>query len=144
MKISNDRLNHSLAVARKMKEIVELNKNKYSVTAEEAFLLGFVHDIGYEFCEVQEEHSSAGGVVLKAQGFKLWKEVFYHGINQEEYESIELQLLNYVDMTTSPQGQYVTVENRLLDIGQRYGFSSEQYIEADKMSKKILGFNFDL
>lgn len=46
--INNDRLNHSLAVARK---VVEIGK-KYNLNDNELkdlFVLGFNHDIGYEY-----------------------------------------------------------------------------------------------
>lgn len=46
--INNDRLNHSIAVARKMVEI----RKKYNLNDNELkdlFVLGFNHDIGYEF-----------------------------------------------------------------------------------------------
>ena len=46
--MDEDRLNHSIAVARKM---IEIGK-EYNLSEEELqdlFLLGFNHDIGYEF-----------------------------------------------------------------------------------------------
>ena len=54
--MTNDRLKHSLSVAKKMKEIVEGKTKMYSFNPDEAFILGMLHDIGYEFCETQEEH----------------------------------------------------------------------------------------
>lgn len=140
MKISNDRLSHSLAVARRMKEIVELNKEKFNISNDDAFILGFLHDVGYEFCDKQEDHESTGGVLLKSQGYKFWTEVYYHGKNQNEYNSMELDLLNYVDMTTSIKGEFISIEERILDIGERYGLESVQYTDAVVMREKILIF----
>lgn len=134
MEITFDRLKHSLAVAKKMKRIAESSPEKYSATPDELFLLGILHDIGYEFCENQEEHNTAGAILLKSEGYKYWQEVYYHGIPQTSYNTPELCLLNYVDMTIGPDGAEMTIEERLSDIAYRYGSDSAQYTEALKLS----------
>ncbi len=63
--MTTNRMQHSLAVARKMKKTVEDAGNRYPCTSEEAFLLGYLHDIGYEFADTQKEHAHAGGLLLK-------------------------------------------------------------------------------
>ena len=133
MTISIDRMKHSLAVARKMKELTLSCPVKYPVDPEEAFVLGFLHDIGYEFSEEQRNHASTGGIILKAQNYKYWKEVFYHGIPQEEYNSPMLRLLNYADMITGPSGEYMTIQERIDDIADRYGKGSWQEEAAAKL-----------
>ncbi|WP_339009092.1 hypothetical protein LC567_10345 [Fusobacterium animalis] len=133
MNISLERMKHSLAVARKMKILVELEPIKYGINPEEAFLLGFIHDIGYEFCNTQYEHAKIGGNILHSQGYKHWKEVYYHGIIQYEYNSSLLQLLNFVDMTTGPNGEDMTMEERIDDIIKRYGKESPQAKEAKEL-----------
>ncbi len=137
MNISIERMKHSLEVARKMKIFVELNPIEYGINPEEAFLLGFIHDIGYEFCNTQEEHAKIGGNILKTQGYKYWKEVYYHGIIQYEYNSSLLQLLNFVDMTTGPNGEDMTMEERIDDIVRRYGKESPQAKEAKELANYI-------
>ena len=52
--------------------------------------------------------------------------MYYHGIPQEDYDSAELRLLNYMDITTDPSGDVVTIEERIEDIKQRYGENSFQ------------------
>lgn len=133
MEITKDRLNHCLAVARKMRELVSAFPTKYSANPNDAFILGFVHDIGYEFCTIQSEHAHIGGLQLKEQGFKYWKEVYYHGIPQEQYTSDMLSLLNYADMTTGPMGDYMTIQERISDIADRYGTDSRSYKDAIKL-----------
>lgn len=135
MTITTNRMKHSLAVAAKMKELATTKPEKYLVNPEDAFILGIVHDIGYEFSKEQREHANIGGLVLKAQNYKYWQEVFYHGILQEEYDSPMLNLLNYVDMITGPTGEYVTIEERIYDIGKRYGKGSLQEKEAIELAK---------
>lgn len=137
MEITIDRMKHSLAVAKKMKETVLTDSDKYGCTPDEAFVLGMLHDIGYEFSSKQQEHANKGGLVLKEQGYKYWKEVYYHGIPQEEYDSPVLRLLNYVDMITGPSGEYMTIQKRIEDIAERYGKGSWQEQEALELSHKI-------
>ena len=101
MTITTNRVKHSLAVAVKMRELALTDYKKYPVNPDDAFILGMLHDVGYAFSENQETHANKGGIVLKAQNYKYWQEVYYHGIPQEEYDSPMLQLLNYVDMITN-------------------------------------------
>lgn len=133
--MTNDRLKHSLSVAKKMKEIVKGKKQIYKFSPDEAFILGMLHDIGYEFCITQEEHAHIGGEVLKNQGYKFWKEIYFHGVPQEEYSSAELWLLNYVDMITHPNGEYISIHERIEDIEKRYGKDSLQVEEARELAK---------
>lgn len=50
-----DRLNHSLAVANKMVEIgKDLNLKESDL--KDLFVLGYNHDIGYEFCNDNIKH----------------------------------------------------------------------------------------
>ena len=137
MEITFDRLKHSLGVAKKMKRIALSSPEKYSATPDELFLLGMLHDIGYEFCEKQEEHNTVGATLLKTEGYKYWQEVYYHGIPQTIYNTPELCLLNFADMTVGPDGVEITIEERLSDIAFRYGLESVQYTEALKLSKLI-------
>ena len=81
--MDENRLKHSIAVARKM---VEIGKN-YNLTdkqLKELFILGYNHDIGYEFGN-NENHRIIGGNILKKSNYKYWKEVFYHGEIDCEY-----------------------------------------------------------
>ena len=135
--ITIDRMKHSLAVATKMKELVSNNPEKYMCSPEDAFVLGIIHDIGYEFLDEKRFHANKGGLVLKEQGYRHWKEVYYHGIPQDEYDSPLLRLLNYVDMITGPTGEHMTIEQRIEDIAKRYGKGSWQDLEARKLAEKI-------
>lgn len=124
--MDNDRLIHSLAVARKMVEIA----TSYNLTDEEinnCFIIGFNHDIGYEFTNNGINHNIIGGEILRQSGFKFWKEVYYHGIITKEYSSIYLDILNQADMQVDKYGNYVGYEERLKDIENRYGSDSKVY-----------------
>lgn len=134
MDITLDRLKHSLSVANKMQELA---KDKAEVDSNDAFILGLLHDIGYQFTENTGEHAKVGGEVLRNQGYKYWKEVYYHGIPQEDFDSSMLQLLNYADMTIGPTGNELTIEERILDISDRYGKGSIQEETAIALAKQL-------
>lgn len=137
MNITIDRLNHSITVANRMKEIVSQNSDKFYCSANEAFIIGYLHDIGYKFVDNLLDHAHKGGEVLKEQGYKYWKEIYYHGLVQNEYHSNELDLLNFIDITTGPQGQILTVQERIEDICQRYGKKSLQTQMVIEMSEYL-------
>jgi hypothetical protein len=137
MEMTEARLRHSLAVGAKMRSAVVQNGGKYSCTPDEAFLLGMLHDIGYAFCGKQSKHAQEGGEMLRTQGYKYWREVFYHGIAQHDYASPELNLLNYVDMITGPNGEAMTIQKRIADISKRYGAESFQEKEAKELAQML-------
>ena len=73
--IDEDRLKHSIAVARKMVEIGQ-NYNLNNQQLQELFVLGYNHDIGYEYGN-NENHRVIGGNILKHNNYKYWKEIYY-------------------------------------------------------------------
>lgn len=137
MKITENRLKHSHAVAVKMKEFATEKTVLFPVSPYEAFILGMLHDIGYEFVNEQQEHANAGGNILKEQGYKYWQEIYYHGIPQTDYDSVMLRLLNYVDMITGPNGTYMSIDDRIKDIAERYGDDSWQVKEAIELAAQM-------
>ena len=127
-----DRLNHSLAVANKMVEIGE-NLNLKESDLQDLFILGYNHDIGYDFCSDKKEHNIVGGEILKNNGYKYWKEVYYHGRLTREYSSQYLDILNCADMQIDKYGNDVGFEKRLEDIKSRYGEESEVYLKCAQL-----------
>ena len=126
--MDKDRLNHSLAVANKMIEIGKSLNLKES-ELQDLFVLGYNHDIGYDFCSNKLEHNIVGGEILKNNGYKYWKEVYYHGNPNSEYQSLFLKILNMADMQIDKYGIDVGFEKRLEDIKNRYGsYIMESYI----------------
>ena len=135
--MDKDRLNHSLAVANKMVEIgKDLNLKESDL--QDLFVLGYNHDIGYEFCTDNLKHNIIGGELLKNNGYKYWKEVYYHGNPDAEYKSLFLKILNMADMKIDKYGNDVGYEKRLEDIKARYGEDSIQYINANKVINSII------
>jgi len=132
-----DRLNHSLAVANKMIEIGKDFKLQES-DLKELFVLGYNHDIGYKFSTNNIEHNIIGGEILKSNGYKHWKEVYYHGNPNSEYQSLFLKILNMADMQIDKYGNDVGYEKRLEDIKNRYGENSIQYINANTVINSLI------
>lgn len=133
--IDEDRLKHSIAVARKM---VEIGK-KFNLNEEqlhELFILGYNHDIGYEYGD-NENHRIIGGNILKESNYKYWKEIYYHGEINCEYSSLYLDILNKADMQISRYGNDVGYDNRLEDIKTRYGEDSNIYKKAKILISNI-------
>lgn len=61
-----------------------------------------------------------GGGILKSQGYKYWKEVYYHGVANCEYQSKFLDLLNWADMRIDSAGKEVSLDGRLEELSVRY------------------------
>ena len=133
-----DRLNHSIAVANKMIEIGKSFKLEEN-DLRELFVLGYNHDIGYEFCTDNLKHNIIGGGILKNNGYKYWKEVYYHGNPDAEYKSLFLKILNMADMKIDKYGNDVGYEKRLEDIKSRYGKNSKPYICSSKIINSLKG-----
>jgi len=132
-----DRIKHSLSVANKMIEIGK-QKGLNDIQLQELFVLGYNHDIGYEFCTDNLKHNIIGGGILKNNGYKYWQEVYCHGNPDAEYKSLFLKILNMADMKIDKYGNDVGYEKRLEDIKARYGEDSIQYINANKVINSII------
>ena len=131
-----DRLKHSIAVGRKMMEIGK-EKDLTELELKELFLLGYNHDIGYEFSDKGINHNIIAGELLKENGFKYWKEVYYHGEIDLNYKSMYLDILNQADMQIDKYGNDVGYEKRLEDIKQRYGEEAVVYKKAYELVKRL-------
>ena len=134
--MDEDRIKHSLAVASKMVEIAKKN-NLNEEDIKNCFVIGFNHDIGYEFCIDKMEHNKIGGEILKASGFKNWKEIYYHGEIDVEYETKKIKILNQADMQIDKYGNNVGYGRRLEDIKIRYGENSIVYNKCCKLVEKV-------
>lgn len=139
--MDEDRIKHSFAVARKMKQIaIDLGLNDEEIN--DCFVIGFIHDIGYEFVTNKMEHNKIGGEILKRNNFKYWKEIYYHGETEIEYESLYLDILNQADMQIDKYGNDVGYDKRLEDIKSRYGETSIVYEKCVQLIKKIDTFSY--
>ena len=132
--MDNDRILHSINVAKKMVSIGE-SKQLSKEELDDLFLLGLVHDIGYQYDK--NNHAIAGANILKNNGYKYYKEVYYHGMVNSEYNSLYLDILNYADMNVDKYGNDVGFDKRLEDIKSRYGEESKVYINCANLINEL-------
>ncbi len=144
--ISESRWQHILGVARKAKILADKLKPNNVQYAEDMFLLGIMHDLGYEFMESNASHAAIGGEILKRSGYQYWQEVTQHGDETVDDMTDELFILNCADMSTGPNGEDFTFDERLKEIAQRFGKDADAYkkcvvevekLRADKRYEKI-------
>jgi len=126
-----------LGVARKCKEYALRFKPNDGKFAEDMFLLGMLHDMGYEFNQSNASHAMVGGEILKRNHYQYWQEVALHGDETVGEMSDELFILNSADMSTGPNGEDFTFDERLKEIALRFGKESNAYkkcvIEVEKL-----------
>lgn len=142
--ITEDRIKHMLSVARKC---YSLAKEEYHLSEEGArvyFVMGLLHDIGYEFCEENSKHSEVGYDMLKILSvypyafINMINAIKNHGDpNNVDTDTFLNEILNKADLLVDAKGNNVTIEERLLDIGNRYGYDSKNYLDARKMAEIV-------
>ena len=134
--ITDNRMKHILEVARKC---YWLAKYKYDLTEEEArkaFVIGFNHDIGYEFSNNNKEHPDVGYKMLKDSFSIECIEIREHGKVKAE-QGLFQKIINEADLTVDGAGIDVTVQERLHDIENRYSEESPEYMTALELAKKL-------
>lgn len=131
--ITEDRLHHIIGVARKAYKVAKkLGANEDF--AREMFTLGWNHDIGYEFDP--STHESVGYVMLKNWTYSEYIKTHGKVSDNITYDLIWF-IINYADMTTSPTGTDVTLDERLVEIAGRYGTEHIWYIESKAICDKL-------
>ena len=144
--ITQNRWQHILGVARKCKEYATKFRPDDSKFAEDMFVLGMLHDMGYEFNQNNASHAAVGGEILKRNNYRYWQEVALHGDETVENMTDELFILNSADMSTGPNGEDFTFDERLKEIASRFGKDTNAYkkcvievakLKADKRYEKV-------
>ena len=99
-------------------------------------MIGYLHDIGYSFSRENKEHPIIGYNLLKLCGDisdDILNAIKDHGDPNKEQTKF-LLIINQADMQINGKGDRVTVIERLDDIRERYGYSTE-YINARQVAK---------
>lgn len=146
MGISEDRLHHMLGVARKAYKIA-LDRGHDKTFASKMFVIGWNHDIGYEFSKYKEEHPMVSSAMLANtfydEGQDMGKNggnaidaILSHGLYTDEITE-EWIILNQADMQVDSKGNEVSVSERLNDIKNRYGKRSDEYHTACDICDQI-------
>jgi HD superfamily phosphohydrolase YqeK len=149
IKITENRLKHSLAVARQCYTLSIEKFNKSDFFAKQMFVTGYNHDIGYEYTMTDKKfkHNQIGSLMLEItfnlpndKENKFINAIKYHGNpdTPEEYRTLEWVILNLADLTIDSKGEKVTIEQRFKDIEQRFGADSKSYYDATETYKLVL------
>ena len=142
MNFPENRYKHCHNVGLKMykyaKEVFKWNEEK----CNEMFVLGVIHDIGYELDKDAFGHDIILSNTLKIDGYKYYNEIKNHSKLQHEYDTPEMRLLYFGDMTVDGTGNWCTFEERLKDLEIRYGKDSEVYIESKKIAVQLTTWGF--
>lgn len=132
--LTSDRLAHMNATANRAYKIAKTIFGKSENKARQLYVLGLLHDVGYAFDP--DDHAHAGGSVLISLGVEI-DAVYDHGDPTVGFMDDELLIVNAADMTTSPTGAPMRMEDRLRDIGDRYGADSPQLACARAVADRI-------
>lgn len=132
--LTPSRLAHMNATANRAYEIAKTVFGKSENKARQLYVLGLLHDVGYAFAP--DDHAHAGGSVLISLGVEI-DAVYDHGDPTVGFMDDELLIVNAADMTTSPTGAPMRMEDRLNDIGERYGVNSPQLACARAVADRI-------
>ena len=134
--ITENKLNHMLGVARKCYKLA-LERGYSEDEARKLFLIGYLHDIGYEFTDNSEEHAEISYNIIKNTFGKSVIAIKEHGNPDIGLNNDYLNILNIADLTVNSFGKECSVYNRLSDIEIKYGKDSNQYTNAVKLAKKL-------
>lgn len=137
------RYRHCHNVGLKMYSYAKNVLNKDETYCKDMFLLGCFHDIGYELDPDAFKHDEAMCSVLGHNGYKYANEIKYHSFIQSDYDSPEMRLLYFADMTVDGMGNWCTLEERLEDLKNRHGEESKVFIESKKIAEQLIVWGFD-
>ena len=143
--ISDDKMKHILGVARKAYNLAKLRGHNEDY-AWKMWLLGYLHDIGYEFAISPEVHAITGAKMYlrlpesttpSDQNDPIFLAIKEHGDPDAAHQSEEWLILNQADRLIDSTGKEVGYDKRLQDIRTYYGESSLQYQNAVKIVEII-------
>lgn len=103
------------------------------------WMIGWNHDIGYEFSQTSKEHNEISTSLCQAVGIydnNVLKAIQFHG-EITSIDTDEWRILNIADLTIDSKGHNVPIMVRLDEIQKRYGKTSSQYINACEIAYKI-------
>lgn len=125
MEFPEMRYRHCYAVGRKMYDYARNVLNRPENYCRELFVLGNIHDMGYEFESTLNGHGLCLSEALKSS-YKYSFALEAHSIESFENAKEELILLYWADATTKGDGTYCTYAERIEDLSKRYGPASKE------------------
>lgn len=143
--LSEEKIKHNVEVARLCYEI---SKEKYGCTekfARAMWVIGYNHDIGYEFMDKTEKpsiHPDISDDILFTAFHGSNYAIKWHG-KKIAQDDLSLRILNEADLKVNSKGKRVSVKDRLKDIENRYGKNSSQYLQALWLAEELNLINID-
>ncbi len=132
--ITENRLRHILGVARKAAQLAQ-TMGYDEEFSRKMFLIGWLHDVGYEYSQDQYDHPAESVMLLYktfgagVTGTNAFEAIRDHGKHSNK-ETDEWLILNMADMLIDSDGREVEASERLEGIKERYGEHSDQYLTA--------------
>lgn len=142
LEVPISRYRHCHSVGKRMQDYASTVLGWPKERCDEMFVLGCIHDIGYELDGDAFDHDNVLADIL-GESYKFNKEVRYHSKWQTECVSEEMLLLYFGDATVDGQGNWCTFDERLTDLKRRYGEESEVYKVSEEIVEQLRnrGFN---
>lgn len=137
-----NRYRHCYGVGRRMYEYARDVLHWNEKRCGEMFVLGNLHDIGYELDPDAFGHDLVLANILSGS-YKYAGEIRYHSALQDELLSEEMKLLYFADATVDGYGRFCTLDERLADLKERHGENSEVYKESVRIAEKVREWGFD-
>ena len=137
-----NRYRHCYSVGKRMYAYAKYNLGWNEKLCCEMFVLGNLHDIGYELDPDAFDHDWILAAVV-SDNYKYVNEIRYHSKLQREYDSPAMRLLYFGDMTVDGEGNWCTYRERLIDLEKRHGVNSEVYRESVELANYLQQLGFD-
>lgn len=131
--IRDGKLFHIRAVAEAMRDAA-LAMGWGEERAEDMFLLGLVHDVGYVRQPVG--HAAAGAEILSRSSYAYAEEVRLHGTYVAD-PSPELELLWLCDLSVDSRGRRCGLTSRLRHVAERFGEDSLQMRDVRRIAEHL-------
>lgn len=136
MHITDDMLHRMLGVAREA-YILAKRENLTEQECRNAFALGFIHGIGYEFTDTPENHRIVGFEIFQnltdLDALKNYGKLH----SMESNPSTMARILNAADLNVNAKGEFTTVRGRLAEIETNYGTASNKYRETRQLAELL-------
>ena len=133
---------HTSAIAHKCYMLAKKRYGMDERRAREAFLMGFIRGVAYEFHDISDSYENQSAQLLegliRGQGLDRFKMIInairFGGEIRSGHVTKYDRILNEAYLTTSPDGSDMNIVDRLVMVENKYGRDSEKYRKLSKLS----------
>lgn len=141
--ISDKKLLHMRSVAEECYRLA-IESGMTESEARAAYTMGFIHDIGYAFSPAKGHAAVSAEMLYSVARGNLTHDIVtairFHGKpSGKRIDKITplSRILDTADLSVMPDGNKVSVKERLDYIKARYGKNSEQAINTEELAKEL-------